>query len=111
MRKNILLLFALLASFTVYAQQMASGYVFEDNNKNGRKDRREAGIPGVAVSNGIEVTVTNDKGHYSLPAGTDNTIFVIKPSGFGIITTISRKAHPVHSGTKVFRQPENFPAQ
>lgn len=84
MRKNILLLFALLASFTVYAQQMASGYVFEDNNKNGRKDRREAGIPGVAVSNGIEVTVTNDKGHYSLPAGTDNTIFVIKPSGYGI---------------------------
>ena len=49
MRKNILLLFALLASFTAHAQQMASGYVFEDTNKNGRKDRREAGIQGVAV--------------------------------------------------------------
>ena len=82
MRKSILLLFAVLPSFSISAQQMASGYVFDDANKNGRKDRREAGVPGVAVSNGIEVTITNEKGYYTLPAGTDNTIFVIKPSGY-----------------------------
>lgn len=82
MRRNILLLFAFIASFSISAQQVVSGYVYDDVNKNGRKDRREKGISGVAVSNGVEVTVTNDKGYYTLPVETDNTIFVIKPEGY-----------------------------
>ena len=84
MKKNFLTLFALFIAFAAFSQQMASGYVFDDTDKNGRKDRREAGISGVAVSNGIEVTVTNDKGFYTLPVGDDNTIFVIKPSGYQV---------------------------
>ena len=84
MKKNLLTLIALFIAFTAFSQLTVSGYVFGDTNKNGRKDRREAGIPGVAVSNGIEVTVTNDKGYYTLPIGDDNTIFVIKPSGYKV---------------------------
>ena len=84
MKKNFLLLFALLASFTISAQQMASGFVFDDANKNGRKDRREIGVPNVAVSNGYDVVLTNAQGFYSLPVSGDNTIFVIKPSGYQV---------------------------
>ena len=82
MRKSILLLFALIASFSISAQQVASGYVFDNTNKNGRKDRREAGIANVAVSNGSDVVLTDAKGFYSLPVSDGNTIFVIKPSGY-----------------------------
>lgn len=82
MKKIFLTLFVLCISLSLFSQQVARGYVYEDANKNGKKDRRETGIPDVAVSNGIDVTLTDDKGFYSLPVGDDNTIFVIKPSGY-----------------------------
>lgn len=82
MKKNLLLLLLLISSMAIYSQQVASGYVFNDVNKNGRKDRREAGIPNVAVSNGSDVVLTNEKGFYTLQVKGGNTLFVIKPSGF-----------------------------
>lgn len=82
MKKHLLTLIALFVVFASFAQQMATGYVFDDTNKNGRKDRRETGIANVAVSNGTDVTTTDAKGFYTLPVGDDNTIFVIKPSGY-----------------------------
>ena len=39
-----------------------SGIVFEDSNQNGTRDSDEAGIPGVIVSNGINVVGTNENG-------------------------------------------------
>lgn len=62
--------------------QTTQGIVFEDLNGNGKKERREPGIPGVSVSNGTEVVQTGDKGNYSLPASNDMVISVIKPSGY-----------------------------
>ncbi len=68
----------------LHAQDMATGVVFEDTNGNGLRDTDEPGIPGVAVSNGLDVVLTDEEGRYELPV-TDNTIlFVTKPSGYDV---------------------------
>jgi len=82
MKKNVLSLIFIFIAVAAYSQQFAKGYVYEDVNKNGKKDRREAGIAEVAVSNGTEVVLTDDKGFYTLPLSDGNTIFVIKPGGY-----------------------------
>jgi len=82
MRKNLLIVLILFIGLTAYGQQIAKGYVFDDANKNGRKDRKEAGIANVSVSNGKDVVITDSKGLYTLPVESGNTIFVIKPSGY-----------------------------
>lgn len=65
-------------------QQLAKGTVYEDMNRNGKKDSQERGIPDVAVTNGREVVLTNAKGEYQLPVGDDNILSVIKPSGYAV---------------------------
>ena len=80
MKQSFLMLF-LCAAFS-FAQQQATGYVFEDANKNGIKDRKEKGIANVSVSNGVEVVKTDETGKYALPVENDNIIFVIKPANY-----------------------------
>lgn len=85
MRKKIRSIGTLCLIFlggTIIAQNQIKGYVFEDNNQNGHKERRENGISGVAVSNGREVVMTNGNGEYILPMKPDRPVFVIKPSGY-----------------------------
>jgi len=77
------LMIALLAISTIaQAQNTATGVVFHDLNGNGRQDRREPGIAGVAVSNGVDVVLTDANGRYRLPVDNDAIIFVIKPGQF-----------------------------
>ena len=71
-----------LASLPLYAQELATGFVFEDINRNGSKERHEPGIAGVAVSNGSDVVLTRDNGSYSIAVKDGNTLFVIKPKGY-----------------------------
>ena len=71
-----------LASLPLYAQELATGFVFEDIDRNGRKERHEPGIAGVAVSNGSDVVLTRDNGSYSIAVKEGNTLFVIKPKGY-----------------------------
>src|SRR3546814_7987639 len=63
-----------LLSFGSFAQELAKGYVFEDRNGNGEKERREDGIAGVSVTNGVDVVQTDRKGYYELMVGDDNII-------------------------------------
>lgn len=72
----------LLAVWLAGAQQSVKGYVFEDVNANGKRDRKEAGIAGVGVSNGREVVLTDPSGKYILPIGSDDIVFVVKPTGY-----------------------------
>lgn len=60
-----------------------SGYVFLDSNHNGIKDDNEKGIKGVAVSDQVNVVLTDDKGFYQIdnPAGY-GIIFISMPDGF-----------------------------
>lgn len=64
------------------AQQLAKGTVYVDDNKNGKRDRKEVGLAGVSVSNGVDVVLTDARGNYQLTVHEDNQIFVIKPSGY-----------------------------
>ena len=54
----------------------ASGIVFE------RAGGERKGVPGVLVSNGREVAVTDADGRYTLPVAEETIVFVIKPAGF-----------------------------
>ena len=76
----------MIVLFAVYGQlvqaQALGGYVYEDLNKNNKKERREKGIANVAVSNGEDVVVTNSRGYYSIPVKDGQTVFVIKPAGY-----------------------------
>ena len=83
-RIHLSIIFLLSAVAAASAQSYVRGNVFEDSNQNGRRERKEKGIPGVPVSNGVAVVATDQHGEYQLPVGDDNIIFVIKPSGFKV---------------------------
>lgn len=73
---------SLLISTMALSQTQISGFVYQDLNKNGQKENREKGIANVAVSNGVEVVLTNKDGKYTLPIQENQSIFVIKPNGY-----------------------------
>ena len=60
----------------------ATGVVFHDENRNGKRDAGESGVPDVRVSNQRDVVITDDKGRYRIPVDDDTTIFVVKPRGW-----------------------------
>ncbi|TDQ11515.1 calcineurin-like phosphoesterase C-terminal domain-containing protein [Pedobacter metabolipauper] len=83
-KKLLWVVLLLLVQSKLYAQEKAIGIVYEDKNVNNIKDKAEGGIKGVAVSNGSEVVLTDERGRYELPIGKDDIIFVIKPSGYQV---------------------------
>ena len=71
-----------LGTVAAAAQDVARGSVYHDVNANGRRDRGEPWLEDVAVSNGREVVLTDEKGRYSLPISNDQIVFVIKPAAY-----------------------------
>ncbi len=61
------------------ANEIASGSVFHDLNNNQTRDANEPGLPGILVSNQLEVTTTDAQGDWTLPASDDCIFFVVKP--------------------------------
>ncbi|WP_215226529.1 calcineurin-like phosphoesterase C-terminal domain-containing protein [Echinicola shivajiensis] len=84
MKKLLLSTLLFASSLAVLAQEKAKGVVYEDLNGNGKKESREKGLANVAISNGLEVILTDEKGRYELPVADDQIIFVIKPSGYKV---------------------------
>ncbi|GHT53381.1 hypothetical protein FACS189446_0640 [Bacteroidia bacterium] len=82
MKKFCLLIILALSYFPAKAGSLVTGYVFEDLNGNGKRNKSEKGIADVAVSNGSDVVLTDATGKYLLPVDGDNIIFVIKPAGY-----------------------------
>ncbi len=81
--KKIFLAGALsLWAFTLSAGEIARGYVYEDANANGKRERNEKGVASVGVSNGSGIVYTDARGYYEFPVESGNTIFVIKPAGY-----------------------------
>lgn len=74
----------LLLSLVASAQQVATGVVFHDRNRNGIRDAGEPGIANVLVSNQRDVVRTDRNGRYRLPVGEDTKLFVIKPRGWQV---------------------------
>jgi hypothetical protein len=75
------------AASIVHAQAPApvTGVVFEDANRNGRRDAGERGLSGVAVSNQHDVVQTAADGSYSLPRAPYGLVFVSLPDGYAAV--------------------------
>jgi len=72
---------------------MASGYVFEDRNRNRKRDAGEPGLANVKVSNGLSITTTDRDGRWALTYDEFMTpFFVIKPRGW--MTPVDEKQLP-----------------
>lgn len=74
----------LLIPLITLSQTSVSGYIYNDLNKNQQKDHNEKGIENVAVSNGVDVVLTDKRGRYSLSIQDDQTVFVIRPRGYQV---------------------------
>jgi len=74
-----ILLATFISIMSVSGAMAARGTVFHDKNQNGQRDKGEPGIKNIGVSNGKEVTKTNDEGTWELPHDEDTIFFVIKP--------------------------------
>lgn len=77
-----ILLFCLAPPVLSAAPQTATGVVFEDRNGDGVRNAGEPGIPGVAVSNQVDVVLTDAEGRYSLPVEERMILFVTKPANY-----------------------------
>ena len=78
---------ALLFSSALGATSFAAvvrGTVFEDRNGNGTRDGGEYGIANVQVSDGATIVETDAEGNYELNATDHALVFVIKPRGWSV---------------------------
>lgn len=85
MQKTFFILLIILGIFVpsyLTADQVAIGTVFHDADGDRVRGRREPGIAGVAVSNGVDVVITDQKGNFRIPVSDDAIIFVIKPGNY-----------------------------
>jgi len=80
-RNLTLLILLFLSTFSLHAS--FRGRVFIDNNQNKLADSGEKGIARVAVSDGLNVVLTNHTGEFELP-GTSKTrfVFITVPAGY-----------------------------
>lgn len=62
---------------------LARGRVFHDRNGSGRSIGQK-GVPGVLVSNGLDIVATDSDGRYALPMGAEGHVHVIKPRGYQV---------------------------
>ena len=98
----------LFLTLPLTAQQLFSGQVFLDANKNLIKDADEKEISGVLVSNGRDIVKTDRKGEWKLLAQGEESIFIIKPSSYQI--PASRSMVPQHFlGNNTNDRTYNFP--
>ncbi len=76
---------------------MAHGAVFEDASGSGRRGPNSAGLPGIMVSNGRDVVMTDADGRWSIAVQPGDAVFVIKPTGYMTpvdpITQLPRFSH------------------
>ena len=78
--RSICALAIMTVASTVASAQTAAGVVFEDSNADGMRQPGETGLPGVMISNGRDVVLTDDHGRYEIGLSnpTDTTISVIE---------------------------------
>ncbi|WP_161964167.1 outer membrane protein assembly factor BamB family protein [Chitinophaga flava] len=82
MKKTLLTLLSCCCLQMLMAQGF-SGKVYSDGNANGKQDAAETGIPGVRVSDGLTVTVTDQGGNFHLPGhARARFVFITTPAGY-----------------------------
>jgi len=89
-----LLLCCLPPALAADLQVSVSGRAFVDGNHNGKREAREAVLPGVIVSDGAQVTVTDAQGAYTLHGVNpvlDHFVFVVRPTGYRCLNSFYRR--------------------
>lgn len=102
--------FALMAS-PVQGQRTVHGIVFDDANGNGVLDPSERPLPGVVVSNQLDVVTTDAAGRYRLPAGDKTIVFVSVPTDWKAVGSWWRmvaSGDSISFGLRGERQPRSF---
>ena len=103
-------LFALVAS-PIHAHRTVHGVVFNDANGNGVMDPGERPVPGVVVSNQLDVVVTDAAGRYKLPADEKTIVFVSVPTDWRAAGASWRAvvgSDSISFGLRAERQPRSF---
>jgi hypothetical protein len=72
----------LVAAPVVLRGETAQGVVYEDLDADGRCGPGEPGVPGVRVSDGRQVVLTDERGRYALEIDDEAIVFITKPSGY-----------------------------
>jgi hypothetical protein len=85
--RSAVLLFAVLSA-GAFAQDEAGrevqGVVFADVDGDGARDAEEPALPGIKLSNGRDVAVTNARGRYGIAVQPGDTLFLIKPPQYDL---------------------------
>lgn len=90
--KNNFLNIALLSCIAISANAAYTGHVFVDKNKNGLFDKGETTLPGVLVSDGLNVVKTGKDGSFTLPGHEkEKFLFITTPSGYKTDNTYYRR--------------------
>lgn len=96
------LILSFFCNFTQAQQPISfiTGYVFEDSNQNKIKDTGEPGIRGIAVSDQVNISYTDDKGFYQIrkTIGFD-IVFVSNPDSYHSLSSFWK---PVTTGSLDF---------
>jgi hypothetical protein len=100
-----LALLALLPG-SAFAQTTVAGTVFADTNGNGQRDQGEPGVERVAVSNQVDVSLTDGSGRFTLPAPGLGLVFVSVPDGYRTVGPFWRALDAEAPGA-----PISFPLQ
>jgi hypothetical protein len=60
------------------------GSVFDDVDGDGRRAASESALPGVRVSDGRRIAISDGHGRWQLAGGVDAPVYVIKPAGYAV---------------------------
>lgn len=85
-RVRPLALLLLLAASAAAPAAEWQGRVFDDRDGDGVQAPGEPGVPGVRVSDGRTLALTDGEGRYRLQARPDAPVFVVKPAGWRLPT-------------------------
>ena len=102
--RRLTILLTLLATTSAASADTATGRVFIDENRNGTLDGAEQGVANVRVSNGVEVTTTDETGRYRIAVDDATIVFITKPRGYA--TPVNRHMLPQFY---YIHQPEGSP--
>ena len=101
---------ALMAS-PVLGQRPVHGVVFNDANGNGVLDPTERPLPGVVVSNQVNVFTTDAAGRFQFPADEKTIVFVSVPTDWRVIGSswhVVASSDSISFGLRAERQPRSF---
>src|SRR3954464_12021365 len=103
-------IFSLIAT-PIQAQRTIHGVIFNDANGNGVLDPNERPVPGVVVSNQLDVVTTDAAGRYQLPADEKTILFVSVPTDWQTVGSSWRtvaSSDSISFGLRAERQPRSF---